>query len=284
MKYCDLHCHSNYSDGSCSPEELVNMACSLGLGAIALTDHNTLDGLECFYQAAKGRIAACGGCEFSTEAEGQELHLLGLFLDPTNCDELKNALNIQLQNEDESNRQTLERLANAGFDVSYDEFVDLFEVRAKNRAHIARYLLKKGIVSQVQEAFKELLSRDGSFYKESEKLNFYEMISLIHKVGGVAVWAHPLMQVDYSACEKIVQKAIDYGLDGIEVYYSKYTDKDINFMRQLSKKYHLIESGGSDFHGESKPDIHIGIGRGNLHIPINCYETLRQRALEKTRG
>lgn len=277
MNYCDLHVHSTYSDGSCSPKELVEIAEACGLCALALTDHNTVEGLSDFFEAASGKIAACGGCEITTEDDGLELHLLGLFLDPKRIAPLQVALSEQLARKEHSNRDTIERLSGAGYDVSYAEFIKLFGTGVKNRVHIANYLISKGIISEVSEAFDGLLSEHMGFYRETKKLDFYEMIGLIHEVGGVAVWAHPLYHVDRDTCEKIICKAKAVGLDGVEVYYSTYSEDDTAFMHKLCEKYHLLESGGSDFHGANKKRILMGTGYGNLRIPLECYEKLKER-------
>lgn len=281
MDCCDLHIHSTYSDGTCSPKELVEKAVSAGLCAIALTDHNTVDGLEDFFENAAGKIEVCGGCEITTEDDGQELHLLGLFLDPKKTGPIQNALAEQLKRKEQSNRDTIEKLSAAGYDVSYPEFIEVYGHGVKNRVHIAKYLIRKGIISEIKEAFDGLLSTHMGFYQETKKLDFYEMISLIHKSGGVAVWAHPLFHVDREKCEEIILKAKDFELDGAEVYYSTYSEDDTEFMRQICEKYHLLESGGSDFHGENKPGLQMGTGYGKLRIPLYCYENLKERANER---
>lgn len=281
MEYCDLHFHSIFSDGSCTPEELIELACSAGLKAIALTDHNTVGGLERFFQVAEGKIEVCGGCEFTTEADGQELHLIGLFLQPERMGILQELLNEQLNRKELSNRETIKRLSDAGYDLSYEEFISIYGTGVKNRVHIAQYMIEKGIISSVEEAFKGLLSINSGYYRETKKLDFYKVIPLIQEAGGVAVWAHPLYHVDREVCEDIIVKAKKCGLDGVEVYYSTYTDDDTNFMHELCKKYKLYESGGSDFHGKNKPDISIGTGRGNLKIPYSCFEKMRKIAKER---
>lgn len=282
MKYCDLHVHSIYSDGTCSPKELVENAISSDLCALALTDHNTVEGLDEFFEAAAEKIKVCGGCEITTEDDGQELHLLGLFLDPKKIEPIQNALTEQLKRKEQSNRETIEKLSAGGYDVSYPEFVEIYGHGVKNRVHIAKYLIHKGIISEIKEAFDRLLSTRMGFYQETKKLDFYNMISLIHEAGGVAVWAHPLFHVDRKTCETIILKAKDFGLDGVEVYYSTYSDDDTAFMHQLCEKYNLLESGGSDFHGENKPELQIGVGYGKLRIPLSCYENLKKAADERS--
>lgn len=281
MEYCDLHCHSNFSDGSSTPEEIIELACKMNLKAVALTDHNSVNGLKRFFKAGEGRIEICGGCEFTTEVDGQELHLLGLFLRPENMSDLESLLNEQLNRKDLSNQITINNLSKAGYPVSYEEFTSLYGKGVLNRVHIARYLMKKGIITSVEEGFDSLLSEKMGYYQESKKLDFYEIISLIKKACGISIWAHPLLHVDRNTCEEIISKAKKCGLDGVEVYYSTYSDDDTNYMRELSRKYSLCESGGSDFHGENKPTIKLGMGYGNLKIPYVCFEKMKKIANER---
>lgn len=286
MKICDLHCHSRFSDGTATPRELVDLACEKGLAALALTDHNTMDGLAPFAEAAEGRIEYCGGCEFSTDSNGRELHLLGLFLDPNHSGMLQNALTQQLERKEMSNRMTVERLTQDGYPVSYEEFISLYGTGSKNRTHIARYLIKKGVLHTVSEAMEGILSAKAGYYTAPKKLDFFEMIRMIRAQGGVAVWAHPMLQrsgeeMTQNDCEAILRQATECGLDGAEVYYSTYTEEDTTFMKKMCEKYGLIESGGSDFHGETKPNLEIGSGYGNLRVPYSCYEQLKKRATER---
>lgn len=278
MKFCDLHCHSTFSDGRRTPEELVDLAVEAGLSALALTDHNTLGGLTRFFRAAAGRIEVCGGCELDTQADGHKVHLLGLFLDPERSKPLIEAMNAQQQHKDAQCRITIESLAAAGYPLSYDEFTALFPTERRNRMHVARYMMQKGVITAISEAFEGLLRPGNGFYEEPEKLDFYEMIPVIARAGGVSVWAHPLFHVDRDTCEAITAKAVSCGLDGTEVYYCTYSDDDTAFMRDICRRYNLLESGGSDYHGENKPGLMIGTGYGNLRIPYSCYESLKARA------
>lgn len=281
MPTCDLHTHSLCSDGSCTPEEVVSLACSAGLSALALTDHNTFAGLDRAQKAAEGRISFCGGCEFTTEADGQELHLLGLFLEPERRGELEAILETQERLREINNRQTIENLAKVGYSLSYGEFLEGAGAGIHNRVHIARYLMSKGIVGTVSEAFAGLLSIHAGFYRPAKRLDFYEMIPKIRAAGGVTVWAHPLFHVDRPTCQRILTRAKDCGLDGVEVYYPTYTEDDTAFLLELCKKYGLLESGGSDFHGENKPGLRLGTGYGSLCVPLSCYEKLAALAEER---
>ncbi|MBQ0000283.1 MAG: PHP domain-containing protein [Clostridiales bacterium] len=284
MKKCDLHCHSVFSDGRRTPEELIDLACAADLGAIALTDHNTMEGTERFLKSAEGRIQAVAGCEISTEAYGQELHLVGLFWNPEKVELVQQKLREQILRKEESNRRTIERLAEAGYDLSYEEFLALSGEGSLNRVHIARYLMSKGIIKDVEEGFANLLSKKGGYYQEAEKLDFFEMLSVITEAGGVSVWAHPLHRLDRDTCLRILGKAKACGLDGAEAYYSTYTPEDTAFMLEQCKKYSLLISGGSDFHGENKPGLYLGVGYGDLVVPYECYEKLEERAREKAKN
>lgn len=281
MEYCDLHCHSNCSDGSMPPEQVIDEACRAGLSAIALTDHNSMNGLARAAAAAEGRILFCNGCEITTQESGTELHLLGLVLDLDRTEALKKALDSQIRRKEESNRVTIENLAKAGYDVSYEEFLEKNPDQVRNRVAIANYLIAKGVKGETKQVIRTLLSVKEGFYQPPERLDFYEMIPLIRSAGGVAVWAHPLFHVDRAACDTILRKAKDCGLDGAEVYYSTYDEDDTCFMQEMCRKYKLLESGGSDFHGTNKPDIRIATGKGNLRVPFSCYEALRKLAAER---
>ena len=276
MTYCDLHCHSDRSDGSCTPAELVELARGAGLAALALTDHNTVDGIAPFFRAAAGKIEVLAGCEFTTEDEGQELHLLGFFLSAEDTAPMQKLLEEQRKRKEQSNRMTVERLAAAGYALSYEEFLAFAGEGVKNRVHIARYLMSKGIVSAVQEAFDGLLRVGGGYYAESGKLDFCRTVAEIAAAGGVSVWAHPLFHVSRERCKAILNRAKPFGLDGAEVRYSTYTEEDTAFMMDIIREYRLLPSGGSDFHGANKPNLMLGTGYGNLRVPYAWYRGIRE--------
>ena len=179
---------------------------------------------------------------------------------------------------EDSNRQTIENLRAAGFDISYDELCTAFPGIFRNRSHIAQLLIRKGIVQTVNEAFQKLLDTDCGFYIRPHNPNFFQTIRQIKAWGGVAVWAHPLYHVDIAKVYAILPAAAAAGLDGAEVYYSTYSDEDTDAMLAAVKTFGILPSGGSDFHGSVKPDNHLGTGRGSLAVPYSCYEMLRVRA------
>ncbi|MBQ3265183.1 MAG: PHP domain-containing protein [Ruminococcus sp.] len=272
--YCDLHTHSVYSDGTLTPEELVDAAVGAGLSALALTDHNTAAGLEDFARAAQGKpIEAVPGVEFTTADHGQELHILGLFIPPASHKEINQYINRVQILKDESNYKLVSRLREHGYDIRY---VDIMEASKGNinRANIAAELLKKGYVGSIDEAFKTLLHKDYGLYEPPERLSAIETISFIRSVGAVAVWAHPYFHVTFDWAEEFLPRAKDAGLQGMETLYSTYDEETTEKAREVCRRFGLCESGGSDFHGANKPHIALGTGMGNLRIPYAFYEKL----------
>lgn len=279
---CDLHTHSTFSDGTLTPEALVSLAVKQGLHAIALTDHNTVAGCARFAAAAEGApVHAVCGAEFSTDLAGEEMHLLGLFLPPSVWEEVAAFTAKRNEAKEESNRQTIENLRAAGYDISYDELCAAFPNIFRNRSHIAQLLLRRGLVTSVADAFQTLLDSKHGYYVRLRNPSFLETIRKIKAWGGVAVWAHPLYHADITKVTAVLPIARAAGLDGAEVYYSTYTDADTAAMLAAVKSFGLLPSGGSDFHGDAKPDIALGRGRGRLAVPQSCYEMLLARAAQK---
>ena len=280
-KFCDLHMHSVFSDGSCTPEELIELALSAGLSAVALTDHNTVDGCERFLSAAEGKqIDAVCGAELTTDYEGTELHLLGLFLAPEVFDDVSEYAVERNIAKESANKKMIERLAADGFDISYGEFVKRFPNRNRNRANIGALLQAKGYVASVSEAFAKYLGEGQKYYVHAPRLDFLRTIGKIHEWGGVAVWAHPLYHVDRARAREILIAARERGIDGAEAYYSTYSEDDTAYMLALCREFEILPSGGSDFHGATKPDIAVGKGKGNLAVPYSCYENLKKLAIK----
>lgn len=277
--HCDLHTHSSFSDGSTSPEELIELALSADLSAVALTDHNSVAGCERFLRAAEGKpIAAVCGIELTTEYKGLELHLLGLFLAPEAWE--KNSEYVAKRNiaKEAANRHMIEALAKDGFDICYDEFVKRFPSGNRNRANIGVFLTEKGYVASVAEAFSKYLGEDQKYYAPAPKFDFLCAIEKLREWGGVAVWAHPLYHVDRTKAREILIDAKAHGIDGAEAYYSTYSESDTEFMLSLCRELDIAPSGGSDFHGSAKPNIAIGKGNGGLAVPHYCYERLKELA------
>jgi predicted metal-dependent phosphoesterase TrpH len=276
--YCDLHVHSHFSDGTWSPEELVAEAERLGLDAVALCDHNTVAGVPQFMAAGQGSsVQTVAGIEFSTDFQGTELHILALFVQPEHYDTINAMMEDWKKKKEQSNIDLVAALNRAGYDISYAE------IREKgngyiNRAHIAAELTKKGYTESAQDAFKKLLNPSKGFYQPPEKLLAYDIIRFIKSIGAVAVLAHPFLNLDEAGLRSFLPKAVACGLDGMEVLYPKYKPEQTVLAERIAEEFGILGSGGSDFHGDNKPDIAMGSGRGTLAVPTEYLLKLRQRA------
>ena len=279
-KLCDLHTHSLYSDGTCTPEQLIELAQEAGLSAIVLSDHNTVAGLPSFIEAAEGSgVEAVPGIEFSTEYQGKELHILGLFVKPESYGQINVLLQQFLQRKDQSNRELVERLAQAGVVLDYDKIKEQ-SAGSINRAVIGAEMVEKGYCESVKKAFSDWLSPKQGFYIPPLRPDAFETIGFIKSIGAVAVLAHPFLSLDEQELEVFLQRAVQAGLDGMEVYYSLFSPEETEKACRIADQFGLLYSGGSDFHGKNKPDIVMGRGKGNLEIPLSWLEKLRARRQE----
>jgi len=270
----DLHIHSSFSDGTYSPSELIKMASEAGLRAVALTDHNTVGGLDEFLKAAEDYdVDAVPGIEFSTEQEGKELHIVGLFVDKSAWGKVEKFLDAAKKAKEESNRALLRNLKKAGYDVSYEE-LSAKASGSINRAVIGKYLAEKGIISSVKEGFAMILSESGGYYTPPKRLSSLDTIKFIRFIGAVSVLAHPLLNLSPQELERFLKIAKAAGLDAMETRYSLFTVEQTKYLESLAKRYELLPSGGSDYHGECKPDISLGSGRGDLFVPLSYYLNL----------
>ncbi len=274
---CDLHIHSIYSDGSHTPSEVIDLALDAGLSAIALTDHNTIDGLTDFISAANGKnIDIVLGAEFSANYKGKELHILGLFISPEHFDDVSNLMDKVTKRKEESNIALIDSLNAAGFDLSYDEIKNRTPNGKFNRAHVATVLFEKGYIGSIQEGFKTILSKSAGHYAPPKLLSANEIINFINSIGAVAVLAHPFLSLNEQELIEFIES--QNGLVGMECYYSTYDKETTEKSIRIAKEFNLICSGGSDFHGLAKPDIKIGVGKGNLKIPYECYLDVKKHA------
>lgn len=274
---CDLHAHSCFSDGTYTPEELVAEAKRIGLKAIALTDHNNVDGLPRFSSAAqKVGIEAVPGVEFSTDYLGAELHVLMLFVQPNHYDTIRSVLRDFHLRKEQSDRDLVENLNRSGIHIFYDEIRQKTPSGFVNRAVVASELVEKGYVSSVKEAFKNFLSEKNGFYKPPKRTDVFEMIRFIKRLNGVAVLAHPFLNLDEAALRRFLPEAIAAGLDAMETMYSKYDAETTEIAAKIADEFGILHSGGSDFHGDVKPDIALGTGRGNLIIPYTVLQKLKK--------
>ena len=271
---CDLHTHSVFSDGTYTPGELAAEAKRLGL-IVALTDHNTAAGLPEFMDAAqKLGVTAVPGVEFSTEHDGKELHLLGLFVLPEHYAAVERMVKEQHILKEISNIELVERLNQAGYLIDYAKVKGRNPNGNANRAHMAAELLEQGYVTSIREAFDTILSDNGGLYVPPSRLQLIDVIKDLRRIGILPVLAHPLQELTEPELRALLPDAIAAGLAGIETMHSSYTPEMISLAERIAAEFSLLPSGGSDFHGSVKPDISLGTGKGWLCIPSKIYSDL----------
>lgn len=277
MKTVDLHVHSTKSDGSFTPSELVDYAIEKGLAAFALTDHDTTEGLEEAFMAAKGKnIEVIPGIEFSTEYQGKDIHILGLYID-YNGEEFKKYL-VDFQNSRTiRNEKMCKKLSEHGVDITYEKLQKRFPKAVLTRAHYAKFLWEEGYVSSMKEAFDRYIGDHAPCFLPREKVTPVQAVELILRAKGVPVLAHPVLYgMSDERLETLVSTLKDAGLVGIEAVYSTYNNADERWMKALAKKYNLLISGGSDFHGTTKPGLDLAVGYGKLFIPYEILEKIKE--------
>ena len=276
-QYCDLHTHSNYSDGTCSPAEIIAQAETLRLCAVALTDHNTVAGLPEFLSAAQNKsVEAIAGVEISTNYDETELHIVGLFLKPETFGTIAAFLENFNQKKEESNRLLIHNLNRAGCHLDYSEICRAHPKGTVNRAVIAASLLEKGYVSSINDAFNGLLSKKAGYYIPPERLSSFDAIDFLQSVGAVPVLAHPFLNLKTEkALRHFLTEAVSHGLAAMETIYSSYSPETEALARHIALEFGLKESGGSDFHGQTKPHIALGSGKGNLAVPAVFAKALK---------
>jgi predicted metal-dependent phosphoesterase TrpH len=275
----DLHTHSTASDGTLSPSELVFHAKNRGLCAIALTDHDTTDGLKEAASAAKeAGVELIPGIEISADYEG-EMHLLGLFIDPDNP-KLQAALADMKQFRATRNLIMIRRLKELGYDITSEEVCALKPGGEPNnigRIHMARLLVQKGYFPDVRDVFDTCLGTGCPAYYERQRYSPAECLKLIHHAGGISFLAHPyLIAKSYRSLYPIVQSLKQDGLDGIECIYSSHSPAYEDMCRELCRTQSLIVSAGSDFHGANKPHVQLGRVYGNQTIPESILQKIKE--------
>lgn len=273
----DLHTHSTHSDGTLSPAELLLLAEQAGLSAVALCDHNTVSGLPEFLDAARGRaIEAVTGVEFSTEYQGTELHIVGLFIPREHFDTVTELLRQMLERKEQSNRDLIRALSAAGIRLDYEAIKAGTPGGLVNRAVIAAEMVRLGHCSTVKEAFKLWLSPSRGFFCPPKRLDVFEVIRFIRSIGAVSVLAHPFLNLDEASLRLFLEEAVGCGLDAMETHYATFTPAQTEAACRIAEEFGIRKSGGSDFHGGNKPDIRIGCGRGDLRVPRVFLEDLRK--------
>jgi predicted metal-dependent phosphoesterase TrpH len=275
----DLHVHTSCSDGAMSPAEVVRYAVARGIKALAITDHDTIEGNE--EAMATGRaegLPVIPGVEISTQWEGLTLHLLGYGLHQA-TPRVQETFAFLLESRRQRNPRIVQRLRQLGIDITLEDVVREANGSVVGRPHFARALVKKGAVRSVQDAFDRLLGRGAAAYVQKQRLSPVQACELIHEAGGVAVLAHPgIVEQDRPGClPALLGNLFRLGLAGIEAYYSRHSPEQTNRYLGLAREHGILATGGSDFHrpGEGGPEL--GSGFGNLKVPCTCFQALRSR-------
>ncbi len=277
-KYIDLHTHSLKSDGSMTPSEVVEEAKRAGLSAIALSDHDTVDGVrEAVETGKKLGVEVIPAIEFSVQSK-TETHILGYFIDIENPDLLK-ILKEVIDLRIERNHVTCKRLNELGFDITLDEVRALAPNNFVGRAHFARLMMDKGYISSVKEGFDKYMSVGKYAYCEKQRLTAREAIELITKCGGISFLAHPhLTKLSDDELKEFLKELKGYGLCGLEGYYTDYTPEMQEKYQSMAKELGLMISGGTDFHAKMKPHISIGTGLGSMKIPYSVLDNIKKKS------
>jgi 3',5'-nucleoside bisphosphate phosphatase len=274
----DLHTHTNESDGSYTPFELLDAAVALRLDALAISDHDTLAGYDRALPRAreKGLDLVCG-IELSTKFHGRTVHLLGYFLQERPADGFRAWLAEMQATRRDRNLRMIARLRSLGIDISIEE-VERKGRSLAGRPHFAKLMLEKGYVSSIQQAFDEYLDESAKGYVDRREPDLTMAIRRIAEAGGISSIAHPV-RMNYREPEKmraLVAEMRDAGLSALEVYHSDHGPAQVQQYLELTREFDLGVTGGSDFHGDVKPGIRLGVGAGNLNIPLSVLQQLRE--------
>lgn len=250
----DLHIHSIYSDGFWTPQEIVENSIQKGLEIIAITDHDVLTGYEEALSYSKDTLKVIPGIELNTDGPQGELHILGYQFDPQHP-KLNNHVSWRVEDRFQWGKRIVENLRNLGYDISFNDCLKRVGKGVLVRTHIADELVSAGYFRNSKEAYEQLLKKGKPAFEERGSFSAEDAIKLIHEAGGLAFLAHPGIYKH----EFHLQQLIDSGLDGIEVYHSKHSEKEQNYWGRMAEEFNLLISGGSDFHGpESRNPFPIG--------------------------
>ncbi len=277
MGYIDLHVHSSASDGTLSPSEVVRLAAGRRLRAIALTDHDTAEGIpEAAKEARQAGIELIPGIELSCAYGEKEIHILGLFIhpeEPAFAAETRALRDIRIRR----NREMLQRFQADGFAITEEDLQAENPDTVITRAHFARVLTEKGYASSMDQAFKKYLRYGGPYCMRKERISPEHALTILRKNHAFPALAHIMQyKLSWAENEKLIADLKALGLMGLEVYHSSHHQGQIPRLQQLAADYGLLPTGGSDFHGLNKPDIHIGTGRGNLHLSYGLLTDIKK--------
>ncbi len=271
----DLHIHTTFSDGTKTPQEIVQLAIQKGLTAIAITDHDTLDGCSEAVEAGKrSGLEIVPGVEISVRFQEKSLHLLGYFLDIENSRLISGLHTIQAGRKIR-NEQILQKLQSRGIDISFEELARISETGEIGRPHIAVLLQQKGFVRSLDEAFQKYIGNGACCYAARPEFSAQKAIDLIHCAGGLAFWAHPFSSLgDEASVSRFLKDLACIGIDGVEVYYPTQGEKARTLLLQLAAELGLLVSGGSDYHGSIRKGSSLAGGK-ELMIPYSLLEQMQ---------
>lgn len=278
MQTIDLHSHTTASDGSLTPTELMVAAADEGLTAVAVTDHDTLDGLiEAEEAARQMNIEMVPGIELAVNYPSGRFHMLGYLIDRRDV-VLNGRLNRLKENRANRNVNMAEKLRSLGIDITLDEIVAESGGGQVGRPHMAAALVKKRAAASCHEAFDRYLADGAAAHVPKDKITIQEGLDLIHAAGGLAVMAHPSsLKLDDDALAGELKRLRKLGLDGLECYYSQHTPERTDTLLEMARNSGLLATGGSDFHGAAKPHVHLGHVIGDLPAPTALLYALKER-------
>lgn len=277
MNLIDLHVHSNASDGTCTPSELTVLAVQKGLSAMALTDHDCLDGIFKAQRSAAGLpLEIIPGIELSCVYNKQEIHILGLYVNPGNA-KFRRRIDALKQVREIRNKEILRRFEQAGIVITREELTAGNPDTVITRAHFARILYEKGYVKTRKQAFEQYLNYDGPYCPRKETITPEYAMETLALGEAFSALAHPcLYRLGDQKTEELLLYLKDLGLSGVEVYHSSHNQHESAKLKKITKAHGLLPTGGSDFHGSNKPDIDLGKGRGGLRISHLLLEDIKK--------
>jgi len=273
MKFADLHLHTLFSDGTFTPEELVERASKLGFAAIALTDHDTVEGCERAAAAcAAANMEFISGTELTAEHADTEVHILAYFVDTKNQVLLTRIAEFQSVRQDRI-REMVAALNKLGIPLKAETVFALANCKSPGRPHVARAMVKENLIGNLDEAFERYLKKGRPAWVPKTKMSALESVELIHQAGGLAVMAHPGL----NRSDEIIPDLVDAGLDGIECFHTKHSTAMAERYLEFAEKYNLLVTGGSDCHGFSKIKPLIG----TVKLPYDHVEKLKAKVAER---
>ena len=280
-KLIDLHVHSDKSDGSLSPSDLVSYAIKQGVSAFALTDHDTVDGIDEAVAASKNTsVTVIPGIELSTEYEGKDIHIVGLFIDkeqPAFRERIQRFANARTNR----NLEMCQKLTEAGLPLEYEELTNAFPGAVITRAHYAQILLTKGYTKSLKEAFERYIGDHSPCFIPRKKISPEEGVKFILSANGLPVLAHPMQYgMGDARLQQLIDRLKEAGLVALEAIYCTHTPSEEAKLCKLAKDNGLLISGGSDFHGKAKPGLELGTGYGRLHVSQEVLENLKAKKEE----